>query len=670
MPSSANGTFPADGDCAQPSMPDVNGWAERPLVKLTLPQRGAAHRPLSIPAIQLHRGCGDVTCAVCRSTGTASPLEVPSNTSHWAARRARLARIRRASGAQAASSSPSPVRTIPLDHWIAAQRGRSAAHQLSLPTRTPQTQDDDAAEGVAGAEASHTHAPTAIPGTFSTPSTEGVAALDYPPGGFAGGHSGHISSYADDRPWTNGAGFYITGDAFRALAPIDSMFETFLTTSYIPNAAFALIGGDGRLLMNRAYTNQGALIDYCRVAGLSDYYMGRALRAEIPIATPCSRFRLASIAKSYAAVAMLQLSIDEDVPVNLATPVRDWVPEISDGGHPEWADELTVLHLLCHMTGWDRDHPNDPTMRDVTISRSAFGAGIPITRPQLYDYVSNFYDLVTTGLGTRIMTGYMITPPGVQHVYSNLGYFLVSEIIERVTGVSFQSYVRDNVLAPSGCDATTWGNTAKLAADEMRAWAYYAESPSCTYPAQQQPARARVTTEPVRSTVATDTCAEYPYARPNMEIRYGASAMIAPAQDVARFGWQLSSSASSTLLPSEWIKTMKADWVSALGGSGGPWGLGLQPGLFSTVGVVGHTGSGQGVQTGLAIIDSDYAGRMTNPILDGAVLAILVNTQPVATFWAGSSAYRSLQPFVQAVLSTLNSTSISDAAGLRWRNCQ
>ena len=41
--------------------------------------------------------------------------------------------------------------------------------------------------------------------------------------------------------------------------------------------------------------------------------------------------------------------------------------------------------------------------------------------------------------------------PGKSNSYSNFGYMLLTEIIERVSGEEYEDYIRKHVLEPCGC---------------------------------------------------------------------------------------------------------------------------------------------------------------------------------------------------------------------------
>jgi N-acyl-D-amino-acid deacylase len=47
--------------------------------------------------------------------------------------------------------------------------------------------------------------------------------------------------------------------------------------------------------------------------------------------------------------------------------------------------------------------------------------------------------------------------PGEKHVYSNFGYIILGRVIERLSGMKYEDYVRSRVLAPVGANRTQEG---------------------------------------------------------------------------------------------------------------------------------------------------------------------------------------------------------------------
>jgi CubicO group peptidase (beta-lactamase class C family) len=134
--------------------------------------------------------------------------------------------------------------------------------------------------------------------------------------------------------------------------------------------------------------------------------------ARLP-ATPHTPYSLASISKPITATAIMQLV--ESGHLRLDRPANDYLGDARIGGRH--AERATVRRLLSHMGGlpmFYRPFLRDPLTMDEVIERFA-----------------------------RISS-----PPGRKYVYSNLGYGVLERIIERVTGVSYEEYLRREVFQP------------------------------------------------------------------------------------------------------------------------------------------------------------------------------------------------------------------------------
>src|SRR5262249_15681075 len=100
---------------------------------------------------------------------------------------------------------------------------------------------------------------------------------------------------------------------------------------------------------------------------------------------------------------------------------------------PRWR-KVTVRELLQHRGGWDRTKSFDPMFRPVQFARDA-GAKPPAAQAQII----------------RAMLGHPLDfEPGERDAYSNFGYCLLGRVIEAASGLSYEGYVRQHVLAPLG----------------------------------------------------------------------------------------------------------------------------------------------------------------------------------------------------------------------------
>ena len=93
--------------------------------------------------------------------------------------------------------------------------------------------------------------------------------------------------------------------------------------------------------------------------------------------------------------------------------------------------KITVEHLLRHQGGFNRD----PLFSSKDVMHQ-----LQLDHPPVKE---DFYRLVLRNK-LRFM-------PGEWEKYSNFGYLLLSEIIERVSGKPYEQFIREEVLRPAGC---------------------------------------------------------------------------------------------------------------------------------------------------------------------------------------------------------------------------
>ncbi|MBP1658852.1 MAG: beta-lactamase [Candidatus Aminicenantes bacterium] len=148
-----------------------------------------------------------------------------------------------------------------------------------------------------------------------------------------------------------------------------------------------------------------------------------------------SLFRLASLSKPVTAAAALKLHEAGllDLEAKVFDILNDVEPPPGATVDPRLAD-ITVLDLLRHSGGWDRGVSFDPMFRSREIA-AAMGVPTPADAAAI----------------VRYMKGQPLDfDPGTKYAYSNFGYCLLGRIIEKITGQSYEEYVRMAVLAPAG----------------------------------------------------------------------------------------------------------------------------------------------------------------------------------------------------------------------------
>jgi CubicO group peptidase (beta-lactamase class C family) len=151
---------------------------------------------------------------------------------------------------------------------------------------------------------------------------------------------------------------------------------------------------------------------------LSKGYGSANLEWDLPN-TPSTRFRLGSLTKQFTSASILLL--EERGKLKVEDPVKKYLPDA-----PAAWDKVTIFHLLTHTAGI----PNFTAFPDYR-STEAF----PTTPEEL---VARFRDKP------------LEFEPGEGMNYSNSGYALLGYLIERISGESYESFVRQNIFAPLG----------------------------------------------------------------------------------------------------------------------------------------------------------------------------------------------------------------------------
>lgn len=201
--------------------------------------------------------------------------------------------------------------------------------------------------------------------------------------------------------------------SFAELAGLDRKVEAYLRKWTMKGASLAITRNDSLL--------------YAKGYGWADEELG--IRME-----PSHILRMASVSKliTAAGIMVLQdrdsLSIKDTVfgPSGILKDA-EFASVIKDRNH----HKITIEHLLRHQGGFYRD----PLFSSRDVKHQ-----LQLDCPPCKE---DFFRLVLKH-NLRFM-------PGSWQKYSNFGYLLLSEIIEQVSGMPYEEFIRKEVLAPAGC---------------------------------------------------------------------------------------------------------------------------------------------------------------------------------------------------------------------------
>ncbi|CAL1516345.1 serine hydrolase domain-containing protein [Chitinophaga sp. MM2321] len=221
----------------------------------------------------------------------------------------------------------------------------------------------------------------------------------------------------------------------KSIPQVDEVVDSFMARYQVPG-------------MSVAITRNGKLV-YASGYGTADKATGEKV-------SPASLFRIASVSKSITATAILKLveakklSLDD----NVFGPGAILGTSYGTRPYSNWLKAITIRELLQHTGGGWSNNGEDPMFSNPGMTAPALIAWT-------LDHISLKY------------------APGTVYAYSNFGYCVLGRVIEKVTGLSYEQYVKSAILAPLGITTMqTGGNTmADRKKKEVKYYGQHGENP-------------------------------------------------------------------------------------------------------------------------------------------------------------------------------------------------
>lgn len=136
-----------------------------------------------------------------------------------------------------------------------------------------------------------------------------------------------------------------------------------------------------------------------------------------------STYHLYSVTKTFTALSVLQLAQEGIVELN--KPVSFYLPLFP------YQREITVEHLLSHTSGI----PNPLPLRWIHLKEEHSGFDHDKFFAQVFEENPN-----------------LDFKPGSKFKYSNLGYVILGQLVEKVTGQPLKEYIEENIINRSGIE--------------------------------------------------------------------------------------------------------------------------------------------------------------------------------------------------------------------------
>ncbi|MGA2143259.1 MAG: serine hydrolase domain-containing protein [Brevinematales bacterium] len=151
--------------------------------------------------------------------------------------------------------------------------------------------------------------------------------------------------------------------------------------------------------------------------------MNRESDTPIP---PDAYFQPGSITKSFTALAVMKLS--EEGKIDIDAPLTNYLAGFVMKSRFTNKSPITIRQLLSHRAGLPRD----------------------------FEYKAG------PGFLAALKSEYLISPPGETFRYSNLGFQLLGMVIEEVSGMKYEDYMKRYILDPLGMSESSFTKTPAI----------------------------------------------------------------------------------------------------------------------------------------------------------------------------------------------------------------
>ena len=155
--------------------------------------------------------------------------------------------------------------------------------------------------------------------------------------------------------------------------------------------------------------------------------------------TPDNVFQIGSMTKQFTAIAILML--EQQGKLNVNNPVSQYIKDYPNG------DKITIHHLLTHTSG----------IKDFTKIKSLSSIAQKEMKPE---------EMVIFFKNEPVDFA-----PGEKFDYNNSGYIVLGYIIELVSGITYEDFIKKNIFDKAGMNHSYYASDRKVI--PQRAYGYH-----------------------------------------------------------------------------------------------------------------------------------------------------------------------------------------------------
>ncbi|HZA35917.1 MAG TPA: serine hydrolase domain-containing protein, partial [Vicinamibacterales bacterium] len=199
----------------------------------------------------------------------------------------------------------------------------------------------------------------------------------------------------------------VTEGAAQRLQRLEPLIANAMTQQRLPGAV-VLVGGPDRTLYQKAFGR-------------------RAIVPSPEAMTTDTIFDVASLTKVVVTTTSVMMLLERGQ-LGLDEPVATYIPEFGKYGK----ERITIRHLLTHVSGLRGD-------LDMALEFQGAEAAIRLAAEEV-----------------------PVAPPGARLIYSDINFFLLGEIVTRISGERLDAFARTHIFEPLAMRETTFLPTASL----------------------------------------------------------------------------------------------------------------------------------------------------------------------------------------------------------------